>query len=196
MGCLVPWESSLERDFLLLLEFDLTVDAYHAQPEALEWTDGDGRRRRSIPDVRVSLHGGRQRMVEVKYLRDATRTETRRKHAGMHAAYTTLGVSFGVVTERVVRRQPRLSNVARILDGARRWLSAEAPVDLPDVVDARGNWTLAGLARSLVPSGGGEDAVMALAAAGCLELDLDAALLDANTLFRPARGTNAEGLVG
>ena len=196
MGCLVLWDSSLERDFLLLLEFGPTVEAYHAQPEVLEWIDGDGKRRRSVPDVRVSLHGGRQRVVEVKYLRDATRTETRRKHAGMHAAYMTLGVSFGVVTERVVRRQPRLSNVARILDGARRWSTSEAAVDLSAVPDSGGSWTMADLARSLVPTGGGEDAVMSLAAAGRLELDLDAAPLDADTVFRPERGTSAEGLFG
>ena len=196
MGCLVPWESSLERDFLMLLEFDQVIGAYHAQPEVLEWTDGGGKRRRSVPDVRLSLRDGRERVVEVKYLRDATRTEMRRKHAGMRAAYATLGVSFGVVTESVVRRQPRLWNVARILEGARRWRSSEAPVDPSAFPDPRGDWTLAELARSMVPSGGGEDAVMALATAGRLELDLDAAPLDADTVFWPARGANAEGLVG
>lgn len=196
MGCLVPWESSLERDFLMLLEFDQMVDAYHVQPEVLEWTDDDGKQRQSVPDVRLSPRDGPERIVEVKYLRDAMRSGTRRKHAGMHAAYSTLGVSFGVVTERVIRRQPRLANVTRILEGARRWRAFEVPVDLSAVPDSGGSWTMADLARSLVPSGGGEDAVMALAAAGCLEMDLDAAHLDANTLFRRARRTDAKGLVG
>lgn len=196
MGCLVPWESSLERDFLMLLEFDPMVDAYHAQPEVLEWTDDTGNRRRSVPDVRISSCDGRERMVEVKYLRDAKRTAMRRKHAGMHAAYTLLGVPFAVVTERVVRRQPRLSNVGRILDGARRWRASEAVVDLSRITGARRSWTLEELARNLAPAGGGEDAVMALAATGRLELDIDAAPLDVNTVFRSARTSQSLGPVG
>lgn len=196
MDCLVPWESSLERDFLTLLEFNQMVGAYHAQPEVLEWTDGLGKRWRSVPDVRLSLRDGRERVVEVKYLRDAIETKTHHKHAGMHAAYMTLGVSFQVVTEKVIRRQPRLSNVARILDGARRWRASEGVIDLPVIHDARERWTLEELARHLAPAGGGEDAVMALAATGRLELDIDAAPLDGNTVFRSARTAQSLGPVG
>src|SRR5437868_5438583 len=47
------FESSLERDFFILLDFDLNVDRYEEQPVRIEYRDGDGRLRTYTPDVLV-----------------------------------------------------------------------------------------------------------------------------------------------
>ena len=46
-------ESSLEHDFLTLLEYDWRVERYVAQPFTIEWRDLTGTRRRYTPDVIV-----------------------------------------------------------------------------------------------------------------------------------------------
>lgn len=48
----VAFESSLEQDFLLLLEFDRGVLRYASQPIAIRW-DIDGHKRRYTPDVLI-----------------------------------------------------------------------------------------------------------------------------------------------
>ncbi len=46
-------ESSLEQDFLTLLEFDPRVERYVAQPFTIEWRDAIGKKRHYTPDVVV-----------------------------------------------------------------------------------------------------------------------------------------------
>ena len=47
----VPYESSLERDLLTLLQFDLNVDKVVTQPVTIEFIDAAGKPRRYTPDV-------------------------------------------------------------------------------------------------------------------------------------------------
>ncbi len=46
-------ESSLEHDFLTLLEYERRVERFLAQPFTIEWRDDKGRKRRYTPDVVV-----------------------------------------------------------------------------------------------------------------------------------------------
>jgi hypothetical protein len=46
-------EASLERDFLLLLEFNPSVKKFEVQPLHVYWRDQSGRRRRYTPDCLV-----------------------------------------------------------------------------------------------------------------------------------------------
>lgn len=48
------YESTLERDFLYLLEFDLNVDRYETQPLTITYIGNDGRVHRYTPDVLVT----------------------------------------------------------------------------------------------------------------------------------------------
>ncbi|WP_130537957.1 TnsA endonuclease C-terminal domain-containing protein [Thiomicrorhabdus indica] len=45
------FESTLERDFITLLEFDSHVLEFEVQPVKIEWTDQNGKHRRYFPDV-------------------------------------------------------------------------------------------------------------------------------------------------
>jgi hypothetical protein len=49
-GAHVGFESWLERDHLMLMDFDPAVRAVSSQPFWLRWRDGEGRARRHTPD--------------------------------------------------------------------------------------------------------------------------------------------------
>jgi len=48
------FESSLERDSICLLEFDLNVDYYEEQPVTIDYIDREGKEHTYTPDVFVS----------------------------------------------------------------------------------------------------------------------------------------------
>lgn len=60
-GGLVPFESSLERDFLLLLEADPRVKTFGTQPIKLTNVKGH-----YTPDIRIEFNDGTFELVEVK----------------------------------------------------------------------------------------------------------------------------------
>lgn len=47
------YESTLERDFITLLEFSPEVEAFEVQPVTLEWCDDSNKQRRYTPDTLV-----------------------------------------------------------------------------------------------------------------------------------------------
>jgi hypothetical protein len=47
------FESTLERDFLTLLEFSPEVNSFEVQPVTIEWKDANGKARKYTPDVLV-----------------------------------------------------------------------------------------------------------------------------------------------
>lgn len=67
------FESTLERDFLRLLEFSPDVARFEVQPITLNWLDESGTKRSYTPDVQVALHdslGQKPWLCEVKYRSD------------------------------------------------------------------------------------------------------------------------------
>ena len=50
---IAAYESSLERDFLTLLEFDSNVQHFEVQPITIEWFDPAGKKHIYTPDVLV-----------------------------------------------------------------------------------------------------------------------------------------------
>jgi hypothetical protein len=132
------FDSLLERDFQSLLCADSRVDAYAVQAHQLTyWTPGLGgafKQRLYTPDIVLRRQGGQMAVIEVKaeaFTRDSYWRERepyiRRAYKQDHAT------DFVVVTERVVRVQPRLSNYEKMLRlGAR----LHDPVALAAVRDA------------------------------------------------------------
>ncbi len=116
---MTAFESSLERDFLLLLDFNPDVEFFEEQPVKIVYHDANGRRRTYTPDVLVRYRNDRPQarhikplLCEVKYRDDlrqhwvAYRPKFR---AAQHYARQQ-GWRFHVVTERHVRT-PYLENV-------------------------------------------------------------------------------------
>ncbi|MCG7877388.1 MAG: TnsA endonuclease N-terminal domain-containing protein [Candidatus Thiodiazotropha taylori] len=112
------FESSLERDLLLLAAFDLGVDWYESQPISIEYYDSNGRVHTYTPDLLIMYftHGrfeGRKPMLcEVKYREDffdqwkllKPKLKAARKYARER------GWEFRVLTEKEIRT-PYLRNV-------------------------------------------------------------------------------------
>lgn len=68
-----PFESTLERDFLTLLEFSPEVVQFEVQPVKIEWRDSQGKPRHYTPDVLVEFKaeiGRAPWLCEVKYRAD------------------------------------------------------------------------------------------------------------------------------
>ena len=116
---MTAFESSLERDFLLLLDFDPDVTFYEEQPVTIAYHDDQGRRRRSTPDVLVRsrtdhlpLQPLTPLLCEVKYRTDLRQhwREYRPKFRAACRYARQQGWRFRVVTERQVRT-PYLENV-------------------------------------------------------------------------------------
>lgn len=67
------YESSLERDFMLLLKFDTAVDIYTPQPLSMSYQSKDGTWHRYTPDGLIewrkdqNLSDVRPVLVEIKY---------------------------------------------------------------------------------------------------------------------------------
>jgi hypothetical protein len=106
------FESLLEKDYFLLLEFDDEVEDFDPQPVTIPLP---GRARGYTPDVLVTfrdIHGKRPALIEVKHTTDLARNAT--KYAPKFAAATAFaedrGWEFQIKTE-VDIRSPRLEQL-------------------------------------------------------------------------------------
>jgi hypothetical protein len=113
----VSFESALERDFYVLLDFDPTVAHFEEQPITITYHDPIGVRRTYTPDVLVhyrpelAQRDHRPVLYEIKY-RDDLRTHWHDYRAKFKAARRyarTQGWVFRLITEREIRT-PYLTN--------------------------------------------------------------------------------------
>lgn len=116
------YESSLERDFMLLLKFDMAVDVYTPQPLKMSYQGLDGAWHRYTPDGliewRKDLNPSEARpvLVEVKY-REEFQGSWKEWRARFRAAKNfakSKGWEFMVFTEREIRT-PYLENACFLL---------------------------------------------------------------------------------
>lgn len=113
-------ESSLEQDFLTLLEYDPRVERYVAQPFTIEWKDKLGKKRRYTPDVIVKysyhalLHEPwlKTTIFEVKPREILTEdwAELRPKFRNAMGWAKEYGCVFHLITDKEIRT-PYLDNV-------------------------------------------------------------------------------------
>src|SRR5947209_4050210 len=117
-GRMVASESSFERDFYILLDFDVNVDKYIEKPVTVEYLDGDESERTYTPDVLVYYRddivpakGMKPILCEVKYRQDLFENwpEYKPKIRAGRAAARARGWRFRIITEREVRT-PYLEN--------------------------------------------------------------------------------------
>lgn len=125
MGCKVPCESSIEYDYYVILDVRHDVLSFQAQPELVQVRDDTGAMRRHYPDVRVEFTNGEIEIHEVKPDKIAAQTDIAAFHAHVAAKYARRGQRYVVVTESVIRRQPRLAN-AHLIRSARMYRPSQA----------------------------------------------------------------------
>lgn len=106
------FESTLERDFLSLLEFDPDVLSFDVQPIKVDFQNAEGKNRSYTPDVLVEYRHGTSIfpsvdniLFEVKYRNDIKQNwdilKPKFKAAIRHANQN--GMRFKVVTEKEIR---------------------------------------------------------------------------------------------
>jgi hypothetical protein len=115
-------ESTLERDLLVILRFDLNVDRFEAQPVRIDYTDAHGTSRHYTPDLLVTYRKDITPantmppvLCEVKYASDLARNAEAyaAKFAAAHAYAAERGWTFRTFDETQIRT-PYLDN-ARFL---------------------------------------------------------------------------------
>lgn len=126
------YESSLERDFMLLLRFDVAVDVFTPQPLTLKYKGSDGAVHKYTPDGLIEWRSdlfvldSRPLLVEIKY-RESFLGEWRHWRRVARAAKDYAqerGWQFRIFTEREIRT-PLLDNARFLLPYLRRTTSAE-----------------------------------------------------------------------
>lgn len=107
-GRLVGYESQLERDYVFLMEYDRKVACFTHQPLRLRFTL-NGKKRTYTPDYLVLMENDEKHVIEVKPEKKVARYAE--KFEAVKQILTDNGYIFSVVTEKFIRKQPRLSNV-------------------------------------------------------------------------------------
>lgn len=112
------FESTLERDFLCLLEFEPSVAAFEVQPVTIPWEDEHGKAHRYTPDVLVHFEAKAACSVfyEVKYSAELRQegVHLRPKFNAASKYARSHGRQFKIVTERRIRT-PLLENARFLL---------------------------------------------------------------------------------
>ena len=121
-GRMVHHEGLLELDAIYLFETSPRIVRFREQMPAIRYADGD-RLRRYTPDFEVVLDTGELITVEVKPTRSLADAEVRHKIDCIRAYYRRREQAFVVLTEEVLRKEPRQSNL--------RWIYHQAPRVMP-----------------------------------------------------------------
>lgn len=171
----VHWESQLERDMIRLLEFDPAVLSYREQPEPLMYYEG-GRKRKYTPDFIAEMISG-VTMFEVKPSDQANTSPLRERLLAFKKKYAEQGISYLVMTDREIRKEPRLSNVIKLLRYQREVVSAENRAIIFDAVSS-GAQTLGGLQLYVHKQGVHISQIYALISQGNLAIDLNQPIND------------------
>lgn len=101
-----PYHSSLELDWLRLLDVTPGVAQLKAQPRTIGVWYG-GILHRYTPDTEVVLENGRRLMIEVKPHEHAVRPEYRLVWEAIRDQFETEGFGFKIATDRYLQRRRR-----------------------------------------------------------------------------------------
>jgi len=147
------FESTLERDFLTLLEFDPHVERFEVQPVTIEWKDANGKSRQYTPDVLIHFkhHAETPILYEVKPRNVLKKkwSELRPKFKAAVRYAKESGLRFKIITDKEIRTV-YLDNVRFLLPFVRRGAQIEAHMDLlVDKLQEQGATTPAGLIASI-----------------------------------------------
>lgn len=107
---MVAWESLVERDVILLLEFSPGVLSYQEQPTLVQYHDGQDIRA-YYPDFEVVFLDGKAIHVEVKTAQDLAKAMTRDKYRTIAADYIRRQQGFRILSDQDLRCGSLLNNL-------------------------------------------------------------------------------------
>jgi hypothetical protein len=122
---MVRYEGALERDAITLFEASHNVLRYREQPTTIFYPDG-ARLRRYTPDFELELDTGELLYIEVKHTNSLDCAKVSHKLSCITKHFRASSMDYLVLTEKVIRQEPRLSNLRKICVRAQRiWPTAE-----------------------------------------------------------------------
>lgn len=125
-GRLVHCEGLLELDAAYLFETNHRVASFREQPITITYPDGT-RLRRYTPDFELTLGNGLIVWVEIKPLSSLARAEVRHKLARVAEHMACIQQSFVVLTDTLLRQEPRRTNLQAIYHRATpQWGTVQA----------------------------------------------------------------------
>jgi hypothetical protein len=117
MRRMVAFESTIERDYLYLVDYDPTVTILEEQPLTIPYTH-EGKLYHYTPDFRVR-QSERERLVECKPTARVDEEENQRKFTAARAWCAEHRWEFQVITDTEIRQGHRLKNVKHLTYYAR-----------------------------------------------------------------------------
>jgi hypothetical protein len=193
----IPYESGLERDFVILTAINMSVQRIVSQPCHVDFLDPEGTSRRYTPDYLVTFSGNKAapRLVEIKYSEELQKKsqELEPKFNAARAYADDRGWEFSVSTENEIRI-PKLDNARTLLplQGRKpnpglcaRVLSQIPPREKISVSELLDKSDLAGHERAR-----GRNAVFSLIATGVLITDLEKTISESSLVRRFVEGVS------
>jgi hypothetical protein len=139
-GRMIAWESLLERDAILLLEFSQGVVSYRHQPTVIDYSDGE-QMRKYYPDFEVVLDGGEVIHLEIKPAAELALSAVSAKYRQIAADYQCRQQRFRILTDDEIRVEPLLGNLNTLFPlrgkpaqsefSVRDWLATFGPTAVP-----------------------------------------------------------------
>lgn len=180
-GYYVDCEHNVERDFVRVIDLNPRVRRIRHQPHQLSYL-WSGQRVSYTPDFELEMVSGTY-IVEVKTRREYMHKEILRERLSqIRKVYESIGLSFMIAFDDVIRMEPRFSNLCEM---SRYQSTIVSPRDKAAVLDhlaGCGSDTLANCA-ALVTETHGNSALLSLASNHLVELDMSQRL-SGSTLCR------------
>lgn len=171
VGSQVWFESPLERDYIHLLEADSAVIFYEAQSIRINYTL-DGRKHFYTPDFFVKRSNG-IKIIEVKPESKVSKESNQFIFQIAYRVCCDKGWEFLVVTDTLIRRQPKLDNLKSL------WKYARIPINshkyqlyCQEFFQARSEIALGMLFDLFALKGVSKEVVYGLLYWGIIEIDL------------------------
>lgn len=166
----VWYESTIERDYIYLLEFDRDVIRYKEQPFRLKYTY-EGKSRTYVPDFFVQRRNKFQ-IVENKPEGKANTPVNKLRYTLLKSIFREQDYEFIVVTDLQIRTEPLLENVKIFWRYARTRIHPLHQIRCQEYLSERHEVSIQELADSLSPQGVTLQIVYALLHWGVLSIDL------------------------
>lgn len=115
MGKSIHWESLLELDACMLLEFSTGIKAYQEQPRKVQISAPGRSSQVQYPDFEITTTDGEVGYLEIKHSSQLSRPEVKEKLQRLQEHLEDEGYFYKVLTEVEIRRQPLLTTLRRLL---------------------------------------------------------------------------------
>lgn len=170
MDTIIWWESQIERDYIYLLEIDPRVQLYRGQPFKITYIS-KGLTRNYTPDFWVQ-RADQQEIVEVKPASKVNDQKNLDKWRHISCLCKERNIKFVVVTDTMIRQQPKLDNIKLLHKYARSPLTLQQYLNCKSYFTSREPTPFKQVCLDLEPKGISSTLLFKLLYFGWLSTDL------------------------